>query len=85
MGILPMNPGLRVKSTSSDRVHGQDAHATRFRQSVSRTLISVLCLAGMAWAQEAAPGLHWYSNYEEARAEAKRTDKPIFLEFRCAP
>ena len=27
----------------------------------------------------------WIESYDEARAEARRTGKPIFLEFRCAP
>lgn len=27
----------------------------------------------------------WLSNYKEAIAEAKRTQKPIFLEYRCEP
>jgi hypothetical protein len=28
-------------------------------------------------------GIHWLGNYQEALREAKRTRKPIFLEFRC--
>jgi hypothetical protein len=28
-------------------------------------------------------GIDWLGNYAEALAEAKRTSKPIFLEFRC--
>lgn len=27
----------------------------------------------------------WYSDYGAAKAEAKRTGKPIFLVFRCEP
>ena len=27
----------------------------------------------------------WFENYDEAIAEAKKTGKPIFLEFRCSP
>ena len=27
----------------------------------------------------------WLNNYKEALAEAKRTGRPIFLEFRCEP
>ena len=27
----------------------------------------------------------WLNNYSEAIREAKRTQKPIFLEFRCEP
>ena len=29
--------------------------------------------------------LYWHTNLEEARAEAKATGMPMFLEFRCAP
>ena len=32
------------------------------------------------------PARHgWHSDYTVARAEAKRTGKPIFLIFRCEP
>ena len=27
----------------------------------------------------------WHNNYKEAIQEAKRTNKPIFLEYRCEP
>jgi hypothetical protein len=30
-------------------------------------------------------GINWFYNYSEALREAKRTQKPIFLEFRCEP
>jgi len=29
--------------------------------------------------------IYWLENYGEALREAKRTQKPIFLEFRCEP
>ncbi len=29
--------------------------------------------------------VEWLDDYPEALAESKRTGKPIFLEFRCAP
>ena len=29
--------------------------------------------------------ISWFDNYREALKEAKRTQKPIFLEFRCEP
>src|SRR5258708_1588697 len=29
--------------------------------------------------------LDWHNNYKEALEEAKRTHKPIFLEYRCEP
>jgi hypothetical protein len=28
-------------------------------------------------------GIQWLGSYQEALQEAKRTKKPIFLEFRC--
>lgn len=30
-------------------------------------------------------GHHWFDNYKQAVAEAKRTGKPLFLEYRCEP
>jgi hypothetical protein len=27
--------------------------------------------------------IDWFDNYDKALQEAKRTNKPIFLEFRC--
>jgi len=27
----------------------------------------------------------WHTSYDDARAEARRTGKPIFLVFRCEP
>ena len=27
--------------------------------------------------------VYWYSDYREALREARQTQKPIFLEFRC--
>ena len=29
--------------------------------------------------------IQWLENYREALRQAKRTQKPIFLEFRCEP
>ena len=29
--------------------------------------------------------IYWLENYSEAIREAKRTQKPIFIEFRCEP
>ena len=38
-----------------------------------------------ALAQSADGMIEWLDDYAAALAEAKRTGKPIFLEFRCAP
>ena len=47
----------------------------------------VLLLATAAPAQtgKAATKFGWHTDYEAARAEARRTGKPIFLVFRCEP
>ncbi|MBL8209622.1 MAG: hypothetical protein JNK87_02870 [Bryobacterales bacterium] len=49
-------------------------------------LLAVILLAlniVPALAQDDAEGIHWLTSYREAREEAKKTGKPIFLEFRC--
>jgi hypothetical protein len=52
-----------------------------------RTLRLLLVTMGMlslvpAFAQDDET-VDWLDNYDKALAEAKRTNKPIFLEFRC--
>jgi hypothetical protein len=48
-------------------------------------LLAVL-LAPAAFGQVAEDGfIGWFENYDDALAEAKKTGKPIFLEFRCSP
>jgi hypothetical protein len=48
-----------------------------------------LALAGLLYAPASAQSddgmVEWLDDYGEALAEARRTGKPIFLEFRCAP
>lgn len=49
-------------------------------------LLAVILLAlniVPALAQDDAEGIHWLTSYREAREEARKTGKPIFLEFRC--
>lgn len=45
-------------------------------------LIATLLTPTIAFAEEA---VGWITSYEEAVEEARRTGKPIFLEFRCGP
>lgn len=45
-------------------------------------VVAGLLLPGSALAKQA---VNWIESYEEAMAESRRTGKPIFLEFRCAP
>ena len=44
--------------------------------------LAISLLSTPAPAEEA---VDWITSYEEALQEARRTGKPIFLEFRCAP
>jgi hypothetical protein len=49
-------------------------------------LLATLLLPAAAFGQEAEDGIiGWFDNYDDAMAEAKKTGKPIFLEFRCSP
>lgn len=36
-----------------------------------------------SFAASAQDAIRWVDSYKEAREQAKRTGKPIFLEFRC--
>jgi hypothetical protein len=45
----------------------------------------LMCLLWTSLTAGAEEGLHWFDNYNAAIQEAKRTGKPIFLEFRCEP
>ena len=56
----------------------------------TRRLFLLSILLGGLWAAIApAPaqddGFYWLSSYSDALKEARRTGKPIFLEFRCEP
>ena len=50
--------------------------------AVSFLLAGSFLLSSAALANETVP---WIESYDEALEEARRTGKPIFLEFRCAP
>ena len=54
---------------------------------MSRCLLVLLATAAPVAAQDRGPprAFGWQSDYAAARAEAKRTGKPIFLVFRCEP
>ncbi len=49
-----------------------------------RLLLLAIVAFGLfpAYAQDEET-VDWFDNYDKALAEAKRTNKPIFLEFRC--
>lgn len=53
---------------------------TGMRKAVLALMAAMLAAPGLRAADE---GIQWLDNYQEALREAKRTQKPIFLEFRC--
>jgi hypothetical protein len=54
-----------------------------FQRSYFLAVLILILSVVPAVAQEDAEGIHWLTSYREAREEAKKTGKPIFLEFRC--
>jgi hypothetical protein len=49
-------------------------------------LATLACLGGLAVRLLGEDNeINWLESYAEARQEAERTGKPIFLEFRCEP
>jgi len=49
-------------------------------------VIAALILASPGFAQKVNPRASgWHSDYATAKAEAKRTGKPLFVAFRCEP
>lgn len=59
----------------------------RMHKSVFSLHAGIACLLGLIAGSAPAQtgGIRWLDNYGEAIREAKRTQKPIFLEFRCEP
>ena len=56
--------------------------ALRMRTAVVVSLVIV----SSAFAQKVNPtATGWHTDYATARAEAKRTGKPLFVAFRCEP
>jgi len=56
---------------------------TRLRKLAALGGLTYLAFALPARAEEDT--LPWLDNYKEALREARSTQKPIFLEFRCEP
>jgi hypothetical protein len=51
--------------------------------------VFALLAGGLGYVSSSLPAqddeIRWFDNYGEAIREAKRTHKPIMLEFRCEP
>jgi hypothetical protein len=55
----------------------------RIHNMVAYLVLLGLALSVPVFSQEET--LDWLDNYKSALQEAKRTHKPIFLEYRCEP
>ena len=54
-------------------------------EALFSTVLTWILLAGASPLLAQDDEIRWLDNYREAIQEAKRTQKPIFLEFRCEP
>ena len=55
------------------------------RLTVHYLLASILILSFAAALSAQDDMIYWIDNYPEAIEEAKKSGKPLFLEFRCEP
>ena len=55
------------------------------RLTVQYLLASILILSFAAALSAQDDMIYWIDNYPEAIEEAKKSGKPLFLEFRCEP
>jgi hypothetical protein len=55
------------------------------RKTLVRLFAFAACVAGFAVCplQAEEDGLNWLGDYREAIRQARQSQKPIFLEFRC--
>ena len=60
------------------------SHNVRLRTMLALVATFPVFVALVAYAEE-PDEIHFHDSYEAAIREAKQTQKPIFLEFRCAP
>ena len=72
---------LRIPDLLSGKGRGR-FRSVAWSCAVLCAIFSVLPFGGSVAAKEAVA---WIESYDEALSEARRTGKPIFLEFRCAP
>lgn len=56
----------------------------RFRTLAIRAA-SLCALISFSFVGAQEDSIEWFNNYKHALAAAKRTGKPIFLEYRCEP
>jgi hypothetical protein len=51
----------------------------------SAALVSLLLAGSVVAAPPRPQAFGWHTDYAAARAEAKRSGKPLFVAFRCEP
>ena len=85
-----MWPECSPKCTSSitDRKPQLKSRFAPFYDGIMRSLLVPLLLTCAFYvapgsAQDDVDTVEWFGDYQKALEEAKRTNKPIFLEFRC--
>ena len=85
MGIVAAEPmrvlSLRIRGLLSGEGRGR-IRSVAWTFAALCVVLPILPFGGSAAAKEAVA---WIESYDEALSEARRTGKPIFLEFRCAP
>jgi hypothetical protein len=73
----------RTPSSAADPPVGEFSDSSDNNQMIRRLGLCLLLLPFLPlFAQD---DLDWLNNYKAALDEARRTHKPIFLEYRCEP
>jgi hypothetical protein len=60
-------------------------HCAMIRLLAGFSVLLLATAAAPAQTGKAAAKFGWHTDYDAAKAEARRTGKPIFLVFRCEP
>jgi hypothetical protein len=55
------------------------------KRILAATAVAAVALGGARSMAADDDAVHWLGSYSQALAEARRTGKPIFLEYRCEP
>jgi hypothetical protein len=74
-----------IKQNFSERIFQTPTRMNTRRPTVPYLLASFLILFFAAALSAQDDMIYWIDNYPEAIQEAKKSGKPLFLEFRCEP
>ena len=78
-------PQTRVPKRAWGSIPRCKVRFMRKPEALFSTVLTWVLLAGASPLLAQDDEIRWLDNYREAIQEAKRTQKPIFLEFRCEP